>query len=113
MGRLASWGSVSIRRRFSLRFPPSRSKRRLLCSKFAMRAIRKAWPLLVLLAEVLAFFRHILFYGHYAIPWDFRTYHLSQAWFIARSFARGELPLWDPYTYCGMPFYANLTAQLF
>ena len=69
--------------------------------------------MLVLLAEVLAFFRHILFYGHYAIPWDFSNYHLSQAWFIARSFARGELPLWDPYTYCGMPFYANLTAQLF
>jgi hypothetical protein len=85
----------------------------MLCSEFAMRATRKAWPLLVLLAEVLAFFRHILFYGHYAIPWDFGTYHLSQAWFIARSFARGELPLWDPYTYCGMPFYANLTAQLF
>ena len=78
-----------------------------------MRATRKAWPLLVLLAEVLAFFRQVLFYGHYAIPWDFRYYHLSQAWFIARSFARGELPLWDPYTYCGMPFYANLTAQLF
>jgi hypothetical protein len=67
----------------------------------------------VLLSEVLAFFRHILFYGHYAIPWDFRAYHFSQAWFVARSFARGELPLWDPYTYCGMPFYANLTAQLF
>lgn len=78
-----------------------------------MRVTRRAWPLFVLLAEVLAFFRHILFYGHYAIPWDFRYYHLSQAWFIARSFARGELPLWDPYTYCGMPFYANLTAQVF
>jgi hypothetical protein len=78
-----------------------------------MRATWRAWPLLALLAEVLAFFRHVLFYGHYAIPWDFRYYHLSQAWFIARSFARGELPLWDPYTYCGMPFYANLTAQLF
>jgi len=79
----------------------------------AMPSTRRAWPLFVLLAEVLAFFRHILFYGHYAIPWDFRTYHLSQAWFVARSFQRGELPLWDPYTYCGMPFYANLTAQLF
>ena len=78
-----------------------------------MRATRRAWPLLVLLVEVLVFFRHILFYGHYAIPWDFRYYHLSQAWFIAQSFARGELPLWDPYTYCGLPFYANLTAQLF
>jgi hypothetical protein len=27
--------------------------------------------------------------------------------------ARGELPLWNPYTYCGIPIYANLTAQLF
>jgi hypothetical protein len=75
--------------------------------------MRRGWPILVLLAEVLAFFRHVLFYGHYAIPWDFRYYHLSQAWFLARSLARGELPLWDPYTYCGMPFHANLTAQLF
>jgi hypothetical protein len=78
-----------------------------------MPSTRRAWPLFVLLAEVLAFFRHILYYGHYVIPWDFRTYHLTQAWFVARSFQRGELPLWDPYTYCGMPFYANLTAQLF
>ncbi len=78
-----------------------------------MPATRRIWPLCVLAAEVLAFFRHILFYGHYAIPWDFRYYHLSQAWFVARSLQRGELPLWDPYTYCGMPFYANLTAQVF
>ncbi len=78
-----------------------------------MRSTGRAWPLVVLAAEVLAFFRQILFYGHYAVPWDFRYYHLSQAWFIARSLARGELPLWDPFTYCGMPFYANLTAQLF
>jgi uncharacterized membrane protein len=78
-----------------------------------MRATHRAWPLLALLAEVLAFFRHILFYGHYAIPWDFRYYHLSLASFVARSFERGELPLWDPYTYCGMPIYADLTMQLF
>src|ERR1039458_7375192 len=45
----------------------------LLCSEFAMRATRKAWPLLVLLAEVLAVFRHILFYGHYALPRAFRS----------------------------------------
>jgi hypothetical protein len=78
-----------------------------------MRSTHRAWPLLALLAEVLAFFRHILFYGHYAIPWDFRYYHLSLASLVAHSFARGELPLWDPYTYCGMPIYADLTTQLF
>ena len=78
-----------------------------------MRSTHRAWPLLAQLAEVLAFFRHVLFYGRYAIPWDFRYYHYSLAWFVARSFARGELPLWDPYTYCGFPIYADLTMQLF
>ena len=32
---------------------------------------------------------------------------------MARSLRAGELPLWDPYSYCGFPIYANLTAQLF
>ena len=78
-----------------------------------MRADRKWWPLAVLLAEVLVFFRQVLFYGHYVIPWDFRSYHFAQIGFMARSLAHGELPLWDPYTYCGFPSYADLTAQLF
>src|SRR3984957_4384646 len=85
----------------------------LLCSDFTMRSPHRAWPLLALLAEVLAFFRHILFYGHYAIPWDFRYYHLSLAWFVARSFQRGELPLWDPNPYWEIPPPPNLTSQLF
>lgn len=33
--------------------------------------------------------------------------------FIAACLRRGELPLWDPYSYCGVPFYANIQAQLF
>jgi uncharacterized membrane protein YhaH (DUF805 family) len=70
-------------------------------------------PYFVLLAEVLAFYRHVLFYGGYSIPWDLRTFHLPFAEFIARSFRNGELPLWNPYTYCGMPVHANLQAQLF
>ncbi len=32
---------------------------------------------------------------------------------MAQSFRRGELPLWDPYTYCGMPFYAGFQNQVF
>lgn len=71
-------------------------------------------PYVFLLAEVVAFYWKILFQpGRYVIPWDLRYYHLSIAHFMARSFERGELPLWDPYTYCGFPIYANLTAGLF
>ena len=71
------------------------------------------WPLLVLFVEVLAFWRHVLFSGRWAIPWDLQGYHQPLAGFVARSLARGELPLWNPYAYCGAPLYANLQAQLF
>ncbi len=33
--------------------------------------------------------------------------------FAATRLGRGELPLWDPLTYCGFPFFANIQAQLF
>jgi hypothetical protein len=70
-------------------------------------------PYLLLLAEVLLFFRHVLFVGGYVIPWDLRYDHYPIAAFVAESFERGELPLWDPSTYCGRPLYANIQAQVF
>ncbi len=70
-------------------------------------------PYFVLLAEVLVFYRKVLFGGGYAIPWDLRSFHLPLATFMADSFRAGEFPLWDPFTYCGRPFYANIQAQVF
>jgi len=75
--------------------------------------LRRLLPYAVLLAEVLLFFRHVLFLGGYAIPYDLRGFHLPHASFIARSLERGELPLWDPYTYAGRPFAANIQTGLF
>jgi Bacterial membrane protein YfhO len=69
--------------------------------------------LLVLLAEILIFYRKVIFSSHFVIPWDFRYYHLPLASFIASSFRNGQFPLWDPYTYCGVPFFANIQAQVF
>lgn len=74
------------------------------------RALRP-WPLAVLLIAVLLFHRRVLFSSRWTIPWDFRDYHLPLAAFMARCLRSGELPLWDPYTYCGMPFYANIQTQ--
>ncbi|MEX2304140.1 MAG: hypothetical protein WD733_24560 [Bryobacterales bacterium] len=73
----------------------------------------RAIPYVLLLAEVLLFFRHVLFLGGHVIPWDLRYDHYPVAAFVAESFERGELPLWDPYTYCGRPLYANIQAQVF
>lgn len=69
--------------------------------------------ILALLAEVLAFYRHVLFQHGYLFPWDFRGVHLPLATFIAASLRRGEMPLWEPYTYCGVPIFANIQAAIF
>lgn len=75
----------------------------------------KDWvlALCVLVPEILIFYRKVIFSAHYAIPWDFRYYHLPLATFIASSWRQGQFPLWDPYTYCGVPFFANINAQIF
>ena len=69
--------------------------------------------LLALFFEVVAFHRHVLFERGFLFPWDFRGVHLPLASFVAASFRRGEWPLWDPYTYCGNPIFANIQTALF
>jgi len=69
--------------------------------------------ILALLLEVLAFYRYVLFARGYLFPWDFRGVHLPLATFIAASLRHGEWPLWEPYTYCGNPIFANIQAALF
>src|SRR5512140_764408 len=68
---------------------------------------------LALLVEVLAFYRHVLFQHGHLFPWDFRAVHMPLATFIAASIRRGEFPLWEPYTYCGNPIFANIQAAIF
>ncbi len=73
--------------------------------------VRKYLPYAVLLAEVLVFYRHVLFYSGYLFPWDLRYFHYPHAWFISESFRHFDLPLWDPFTYMGRPFLANIQTQ--
>ncbi len=68
---------------------------------------------LALVVAVALFHRRVLFNPDFIFPWDFRAVHVPLATLIANSFRRGEFPLWDPYTYCGMPIFANIQAALF
>ncbi len=70
-------------------------------------------PHALLLAEALAFHWRVLFRSGYVIPWDFRYFHLSLAAILAEAVKHGQLPLWDPLTYCGRPVYANFQMQAF
>ncbi len=69
-------------------------------------------PYVVLLAEIVLFHRRVLF-SDFVIPWDLRGFHLPHAHLYADALGRGELPLWDPYTYCGRPFQANIQTAVF
>jgi len=68
---------------------------------------------LALVAAVALFHWRVLFNPDFIFPWDFRAVHVPLATLIANSFRHGEFPLWDPYTYCGMPIFANIQAALF
>ena len=67
----------------------------------------------LLLAQVLWFYHQVLFSTAYQIPWDLRFDHYPVAYQMAEALKRGELPLWDPWTYCGRPLFANIQAQTF
>jgi len=69
-------------------------------------------PYLVLLAEVVLFYRQVLFAGH-VIPWDLSGFFLPHMHVYVDALQSWQLPLWDPYTYCGRPFQANIQAGVF
>jgi hypothetical protein len=73
------------------------------------RITRKAEALILLsiIACVFFFLRDMLFFGrkmlsHDAI-WFYGVFH-----YFAESLYNGFFPLWDPYNYCGQPFYTNI-----
>ena len=66
-----------------------------------------------LLIDVLVFFWKPLFNDLYLFPWDFRYVQLPLISFLAEELHRGIFPLWDPFTYCGDPIFANIQASFF
>ncbi len=60
----------------------------------------------VFLITTLIFFGGNIFGDAYF--WDdFRRYVFPTQTFAAKAFAEGEIPFWNPYTFGGMPFYAD------
>jgi len=73
----------------------------------------KDWQaVLAIVVLVAVFFRDILFQK--AFMWeDFLYQYYPWRNFAAVSLAGGELPLWNPYTFNGMPFQADIQTALF
>src|SRR5678815_3442339 len=78
-----------------------------------MKRLERIAPYLALLLFTLLAYRTILFTSDTFIPWDLPFYHVPQAVFASESLRSGQLPLWDPNTYCGRPIYAQLQPAYF
>ena len=68
---------------------------------------------LSLLANVVVFFHKPLFSSDYVFPWDFRGVQLPLITFLVDELRQGRFALWNPYSYCGYPVFANLEACYF
>lgn len=66
-----------------------------------------------LLANVVLFFHKPLFSSQYIFPWDFRGVQLPLITFLADELRQNRFALWNPYTYCGYPVFANIEACYF
>jgi hypothetical protein len=68
---------------------------------------------LSLLAVVVLFFHKPLFSAEYIFPWDFRGVQLPLITVLRDQLRENHFALWNPYTYCGYPIFANIQACLF
>jgi len=72
-----------------------------------------AFVYLSLLAVVVLFFHRPLFSSAYSFPWDFRGVQLPLISFLRDELQAGRFALWNPYSYCGYPIFANIQACFF
>ena len=66
-----------------------------------------------LAANVILFFHKPLFSAAYLFPWDFRGVQLPLLSFLVDRLRAGHFALWNPYSYCGYPVFANIEACYF
>src|SRR5215469_8271340 len=67
----------------------------------------------LLVWQPIVFFGNVLISPSEHIPYDMEGFHLPLISYIAQSVRAGVAPLWDPYSYGGVPIHADLTSQLY
>ncbi len=70
-------------------------------------------PILILLFLVLIFFHKIIFTTQLISGVDITTLNLPLKAFLNNAINNNESPLWNPYTYCGIPFIAQIQPAVF
>ena len=86
--------------------------------QISQRLARRIWgihPAYLLLILTCAFFSRNLLptKGNFICGIDIAKYSFWQAQFVKEQFLAGNVPLWNPYYYCGHPFLANPQTFIF
>jgi hypothetical protein len=68
---------------------------------------------LSLLGVVVLFFHQPLFSAAYTFPWDFRGVQLPLITVLRDQLRDNHFALWNPFSYCGYPIFANIQACFF
>jgi hypothetical protein len=71
------------------------------------------WHVLALLTALVAVYFHKILLGQSFLWEDFLYQWYPFRQFAASSMAQGEIPLWNPYNFNGMPFLADIQTQVF
>ncbi len=71
------------------------------------------WPVAAVLGVIWLVFAWPWLSGAFTIPWDAKAHFAPQVQFMAASFARGELPLWNPFAFAGHPQIADPQSMIF
>lgn len=68
---------------------------------------------LVLAALLLIVFKDVIFSDHVFVKRDISRYYYPLRKFAADTFRQGEIPLWNPYLFCGTPLHASIQNSVF
>ncbi|MBD3370145.1 hypothetical protein GF402_07270 [Candidatus Fermentibacteria bacterium] len=79
------------------------------------KTISRSWPILLLLLLTLLTYWPVLLQGR--LPGGELSDTVAQGYpfmlFVQQSVRDGHLPVWNPYVFCGVPFYESFSAPLF
>ncbi|MCL4459321.1 MAG: YfhO family protein [Chloroflexi bacterium] len=82
-----------------------------------MVRLRRYWPdlrsLALLLVLILVFYRQTALSPRILIGYDIFTYFYPNEAYAAERLHSGQLPLWNPYLFTGVPFLANIQTGIF
>ncbi|MDB6024539.1 MAG: hypothetical protein JWM68_762 [Verrucomicrobiales bacterium] len=67
---------------------------------------------LILFVLILATFPQVLIFGQSFVFRDFGLFGYPLAFYARESLSSGQIPLWDPYNNCGIPFLAQWNTQV-